>query len=588
LGLQKSILLCVLIYLFLAALIACLTLKIKMRAIFLLIIIIFGVSAFFLPKWNPYILTSGPAVYARQYFLEPETLSKRGEEMKIIFYKDGLNCNVIVEKFPDGFMSIRLNGKADASAGKIETKVIGDLDTELLSGYLPLMLHSKEPQTALVIGLGTGITLGATAQHPLKEIDLVEIEPAVVEAARYFEEFNHNVLEDPRLKVIIEDGRNYLLVSQKKYDIISSEPSNPWVKGMTNLFTEEYFRLAKSHLNPGGIMLQWIQLYSLDKGSLKAVLATLSRAFPNVIVWSSSHLQDLFLIGSNEPIKIDFSRFQEKFENPEIKNDFQKIGISEPEEILANFIFSQEQIKNFSKGAKLHTDNYPILEFRAPMFLYKETLSGNLKELYSLKEDIEILFGIQLPKEEKEFQEKNLQATISAQGEDLEKTIGLFEEALKIKQDPVLEGELASLYFQKGRFAEEFGQIGEALSYYQKAIQLNPSQYKAMNNLGAILSNQGDAAGGEYWLKKTIEVAPWYWLGFSNLGILYANQGKAAEAQEYFEKTLKLNERNITALNGLAALYLEQGKTREAKELFLKSLKINPEQPQIKEFLSQI
>jgi len=588
-GLQKSILICALIYFFLAAAILLITSqKILFKTIFILVIIALGISSFGFPQWNKYVLTSGPAVYAKQYLLRPETIYGDPEKETIIFYKDGVSASVAVSQTPKGFLAMRVDGKVDASAGRIEFKEIGDLDTMYLTGYLPLLLHPKKPQNALIVGLGSGVTLGAMSQYPLKEIDLIEIEPAVVEGAEYFKEFNHNALSDARLKIIIEDGRNYLLISTKKYDIISSQPSNPWVKGNANLFTKEYYTLAKNRLSPEGLMLQWVQLYSLDGESLKTILNTFSEVFPYVQVWSSPSYKDLFLIGSLEPIRIDDEQFEKRFNIPEIKTDFQKVGILEAEEILSRFIFTQNQIKNLSKDSKLHTDNYPILEFRAPFYLYRDTVSTNLEKLYSFEENVKDLFGIEISQEVKDFQENSLLAVISKEKGDSEQTINFYERALGIRKNPVLEGELSKLYYGKGKLAALNGRIDEALSFYQRAVSLNPQEPIFLNSLGVTYFKKDDFENAEVWFKRATEIGSWHTWSFSNLGLLYARQGKNELAEDYLKKALEIKEDNTDALNWLAIVYYNKGMRKEVEELLKKSLEINPDQPKVKERLKEL
>jgi len=556
-GLEKSILILAMGYFFLAGILIWFSsLKIKLKIIFVLAVIGLGLSSFFLPSWNKTILTSGPTIYASQYSLNPEILKEKSKEEKIIFYKDGLLNNVVVNQFPDGYLELKIDGKVDASAGSIELKEIGDLDTELLSGYLPLFLYPQNSSDALVIGLGSGITLGAIGQSSLKKIDLVEIEPAVLTASGFFADFNHQILTDPRVNVVIEDARNWLLTTGRKYDIITAEPSNLYLKGMVNLFTREYFESLKNHLKPGGLALQWIHLYGLDKESLKIVLNTFSQVFPYSNVWSSTSFKDLFLVGSNRPIKIDFElaeRLKKQSENIEIKNDLQKIAISDPLELLPYFIFSQKGLRDFVGEAKLLTDNYPILEFRAPLNLYQETISQNLEELYLSREELDKDLVEKIPQLKKyiDFQAASLQAAIFSQKADLDKAIEVYERALVIMSNPILEGKLARLYFQKGMMAEERGQLKTATSFYEKSAELNPKNPETLNNLGSIYFNQGDVKMGEYYFKKTIEVAPWFSLGWSNLGILYLSQGRETEAKRYFEEALKIDPQNIDALNYL-------------------------------------
>jgi len=334
-------------------------------------------------------------------------------------------------------------------------------------------------------------------------------------------------------------------------------------------------------------MLQWVQLYSLEKEDLKSVIYTFSEVFPYTQVWSSTNYKDLFLIGSLEPIRIDKEKFSARFNLPGIKEDFKKAAISEPEEIFSLFIFDQEQIKKFSK-AKLHLDNFPFLEFNAPKAIYKDTVSQNLEELYSFKESFEELYGIEIPKEIKDFQEKSLFATIAKEKGDSEGAIKFYEEALKIKSHPILEGKLAEYYFGKGKLAALEEKKEETLSFYQKAVDLNSREPVFLNSFGSAYFKEGDFEKAEFYFKRAIEVGPYYTWAFSNLGLLYLKQEKYDLAEKYLKEALKINEKNIDALNWLAIIYHNRGQDEKAKEMLKKSLKINPDQPKTRERLKEL
>ena len=166
---------------------------------------------------------------------------------KILFFKEGTHTTVTTELSVSGNIFLRVNGKTDASLAM-------DMRTQLLSGYLPMFLH-ENPESVLVIGQGSGITLGAVEQFPIKSVDLVEISSAVIEGSRYFDPFNHNALSDDRLKIILADGRNHVALADRKYDVIISEPSNPWISGVGALFTDNFFKLMKKRLNP---RVEWL------------------------------------------------------------------------------------------------------------------------------------------------------------------------------------------------------------------------------------------------------------------------------------------------------------------------------------------
>ena len=173
----------------------------------------------------------------------------------VLFYRDGLNSTVSVQRM-NNVIYLSNNGKVDASTG--------DAQTQLLLGHLGAVLHSM-PRRVLIVAFGSGMTASAVARYPdVEEIDCVEIEPAVIHAAPYLGSLNRGVLSDTRVHVIFDDARNFLLTSRQKYDLIISEPSNPWIAGVATLFTDEFYAAARQRLAPGGIFVQWVQSYSLD------------------------------------------------------------------------------------------------------------------------------------------------------------------------------------------------------------------------------------------------------------------------------------------------------------------------------------
>ena len=159
------------------------------------------------------------------------------------------------------------------------------------------MIH-PDPQKAIVVGMGSGVTTGVVLQTPVKDVTLVELEHAVVAASHQFDEYNYKPLDDPRLHLEVNDGRNFLTVSSEKYDVIVSEPSNPWITGVSNLFTEEYFRLGAKHLNPDGLFCQWLQIYEMPVDDVKVLVRTYHKVFPYVYLFRTAE-GDLVMLGES-------------------------------------------------------------------------------------------------------------------------------------------------------------------------------------------------------------------------------------------------------------------------------------------------
>jgi spermidine synthase len=338
--------------------------------------VLMGAGVFFLPPWDQRMMSSGPAVYAKSYLQETKNatltdiLRKRGE---VLFYRDGISGTVAVHRSGQNVF-LRVNGKTDASTGH-------DMATQLMLGHLPLLVH-RAPKAVLVIGLGSGITAGAVARHPIERLDVVEIEPAVVEAARFFAEEHGDVLKDPRVRTVIADGRNFLLTTSNRYDVIISEPSNPWIGGLASLFSVEFFQLARQRLEPGGIMLQWVQGYNLLPDDLRMVVKTFRNVFPATSIWNTTP-GDFLLLGQMEPTPLDLKLVEGRFSR--VRPDRLALGFQDWPGVLGYFMLGEQDTRRFSEAARLNTDDRLPLEFSAPRALYLDTVMGNQRLVRSFK-----------------------------------------------------------------------------------------------------------------------------------------------------------------------------------------------------------
>jgi spermidine synthase len=332
-----------------------------------------------LPAWDQRVMSAGPAVYGKSYTTAAQ---QRGvgevlRSQRILFYRDGRSGTISVNQ-EGQHIFLRTNGKIDAGTAI-------DMPTQLMSGHLPMLLHPG-PRRALVIGLGSGITVGAVAKHPVEAVDVVEIEPAVVEASRFFAPIHGNVLADPRVRTVIADGRNFLLTAPGRYDVIISEPSNPWIGGLASLFSLEFFQMARDHLEPGGVMLQWLQGYNLDPEDFRMVVATFRTVFPSVSIWNTI-FGDYLLLGRVEPTPIDLAALKARVEtNPGVWGDLDRFGIQGWSGILGYFMLGEDDTARFTAKAGLNTDDRLPLEFNAPRALYKDTVLLNWKTVHSFKQ----------------------------------------------------------------------------------------------------------------------------------------------------------------------------------------------------------
>jgi spermidine synthase len=329
-----------------------------------------AVAVVLLPHWNLAVMSSGVSTYAEYYTGGTGPWRERMEEEAVIFYQDGIGATVSVHQGTDD-RSLRVNGKADASTG-----TGADMATQLMLGHLPALLH-PDPRAALVIGLGSGVTVGALTQYELDRIDVVEIEPAVIQAFSFFEPENRHALADPRVNLVVADGRNFLDTTSARYDLIVSEPSNPWIGGISTLFTVELFKQARARLAEGGVMAQWVHGYAMAPEDLQMVAATFRAVFPQASLWSPV-AGDFILIGTSQPQVVHLGRVRDLYTRyAGIRQDFELSGLTSPEAILRAFVLDDRDLANLAAGALLNTDDKLPLEFSAPRNLYRDTMTLN-------------------------------------------------------------------------------------------------------------------------------------------------------------------------------------------------------------------
>jgi spermidine synthase len=318
------------------------------------------------PDWNK-------ALFTQQIFRKMdrrETYEDYSERMRIakdrvLFYKDGVDATVSVFRWP-GSLSLYVNGKADASTSG------GDLSTQVMLAQLPLTLKPQATDL-LVVGLGSGITCGSALLHPIKNLDLVEICQTVVDANIHFTSYNNNALEDERLHLYVEDAKTFLQKSKKKYDVIISEPSNPWMSGIASLFSIEFFEECARHIKDDGLMIQWVQGYEIDNETFELVLRTFHSIFPEIQIWIAGST-DVLLVGSKTKIEPDLNESEKRIAQDQIKDDLSRIGVNDLFTLLNMQITSPESLRSSIKmTGRVHSDYNPILDYRAPMVLYTDS-----------------------------------------------------------------------------------------------------------------------------------------------------------------------------------------------------------------------
>mgnify|MGYP000524714270 CR=1 FL=1 len=288
----------------------------------------------------------------------------------VIYMGEGWNATVAVTRLAGNVLNYHNAGKVQASSEP------QDMRLQRMLGHLTTLIP-KNPRKVVVIGCGAGVTAGAVSIDPAVEHQTIaEIEPLVPQVvAKYFGDHNFRVVDNPKVHIRIDDARHYLLTTDEKFDAITSDPLDPWVKGAAMLYTEEFFELVKSKLNPGGNVTLFVQLYESNTEAVKSEIATFMKVFPNGVVWGNTNNgagYDLVLMGQVEDTKIDVDAIQAKLQRPEyapIAQSLREIGMNSAVDLFSTFAGRAKDLQPWLADAAINRDRNLRLQFLAGMGL---------------------------------------------------------------------------------------------------------------------------------------------------------------------------------------------------------------------------
>ncbi len=508
------------------------------------------------PAWDKVVMTSGVYRYAPSYSTV-EGLRKSLRKTQTLFYEESPGATVSVARTGNE-IALLINGKGDASTD------IGDMTTQVLLAQLPLVFH-PHPDTVLVIGLGSGVTVGSAAQHEVSLIDCVELLEGVVRASSFFRAKNYDCLSDPRVRLIIGDGRNHMILGRQKYDVIISEPTNPWVSGVGDLFTLEFFRAMRSRLKPDGIACVWLHIYEMGEEDVKCVARTLLTEFPEVSLWLLNS-SDIIFLASNKPVVFDRDALGRVMQ-PKVVSDLRRIWINTPPDLACFFLAGTRGLRKYSTGVdRLHTDDNLALEFSAGRQLLESTTAIHLKNFLEIAEALP-LEGI----------DEETKATISLQTKARRLAIeamvaeasGKIDDALYLldmahslaPNDPFVLVQYTSTFIEVGNKFITEADKKRSLEAYLKALDVPDyaKGWRALHGLGLshILRREYEEARKSFLL--ALEKNPYSADSYYQLGNVEMLLGRRSMAIEAYKKTLRLQPAHFAAANALSRIYAEAG-----------------------------
>jgi spermidine synthase len=309
-------------------------------------------------------------------------MSTSVRQAHLVYLGEGMNASIAVTEWNDGARLFHVSGKVEASTEQ------QDMRLQKMLGHIPALLHPK-PQSVLVVGCGAGVTAGSFVLHPdVEKIVICEIEPLIPPAAaKYFGRENHSVLRDRRTQLVYDDARHYILTTNEKFDIITSDPIHPWVKGTATLYSKEYYELCKRHLKPGGVITQWVPLYESDTKTVKSEMATFFEVFPNGTIWSNDidgTGYDVLLLGQAGKAAIDIDQLQRRLDRADysaVTASLREVGLGSAVSLLATYAGQGPDLRLWLRGAEINRDRNLRLQYLAGMGLNTDQRYGTYTEL---------------------------------------------------------------------------------------------------------------------------------------------------------------------------------------------------------------
>lgn len=521
--------------------------------------------------WDRYLMVSGAYVYADQLAHEPD-IRKAMHDQLMVHYEEDTEAILAVMR-AEHVLSLRTGGKVEASTA-------GDMITQEMISHLPLLFH-RQPSDVLMIGLASGISFGTVLDYPqVRRADCVEMLGGMRRVADLFRKYNQDCLADPRTRLIINDGRNHLLLTRDRYDVIISQPSNPWIVGIGSLFTRDFFELGARRLKPGGIFCQWVQMYQMSRRDFSSVLRTFHEVFPQVSIWMGAP-GDVILLGSADPLSLSYRRLEEQMAVPRVRDDLARVGVESTRAFLQGYLGADRTREALSApGGPVITDNNLLLEFSMPHNLYNPKvemmsilLMRDIRELPTTFLTLEGVPADSLGPLREDLARWSRGRSLAFDGIDLSigrehgGAIRILEEARRLAPgDPLIAQYLGNSRNEVGIQLLQGGQEEQALVEFRRATAVGSRSEQALawSNIGLHHYTAGRVDSAEVCWRRAADLEPESPIIRFNLALLHEGAGRPDLAEKEYRTVLEVSPDNAAALNNLAWL-LGQRRDRAAE-----------------------
>ena len=592
-----------------------------------------------MPSWDRRLLASGAYKYAPYLGSGDIDLVLRAGTLE--YYKEGAAATVSVRRLA-GTRSLSIDGKVDATDA-------GDMLTQRALGLLPVLIHGAAGDVC-VIGLGSGVTVGsALAAGAVRHADVVEISPEVVAASHFFDRENGGALARPEVRLIVGDGRSHLLLTPRRYDVIVSEPSNPWMAGVASLFTREFFEAARARLKPGGLLCQWAHTYDISAADLQSIVRTFASVFPRGTMWLVGE-GDLLLIGGDEDIDRRLDGVEAACRRGATAETLATVGVSRDEaafSLLSLFAGGPAELARYGGGAVVQTDDRLPLEYSAPRGIYGRTVGDNSAAIRALEPALPAAVRSALDRATADAWASRGSMLLKADAYPLafdafmravasdtrhaRALAGLSEAAAGAHREPdevrwlretaAREPSNAAARLELSRVVASGGDFDAAVDAATEAVRLAPGDPAAAEQLASIVADAGDAdrlsalaealaarfpgrpealyyrATAAFLHGRTedalaavrplVAAHPEHARAQNLLGAACATLDQRPCAQAAFEASIRANPRDTSTYVNFATFWLRSGNADAAARYFAEALTIDPRQQAAKDGLAQ-
>lgn len=579
------------------------------------------------PSWNRLILATGKYHRFDEHAVVDEMILDTGwlealfkgsdilttaERGTLVFYGDGIGGFTTVLKYPGPF---GIGELSMANSGKMDASSRGDMKTQTLLAHFP-MLFAKSPENVMVLGLASGVTAGETLHYPIQRLDVVDINDRVFEAAALFKPWNNDVLNNPKTRLILQDGMAHLSLTRERYDVIISEPSNPWMAGMASLFTRNFFTSAKDKLTDDGIYVQWFHCYQMDWSTFALIGRTFAEVFPDSMLVSCEPgglSRDFLFVGFKSSGGLDWEAARK---NLQYIQHSANINLADPA-LFYRLLVSQDLKLLFGEGP-VNTEDRPRLEYAAPKLMYQgeaaqETLLKNVvgrswlaektlkeKERITQSVDAQIDFAafalsifspfpdmVDLSRADEAQRQRYTGLLASyvrtnpfdfSMIHDADLASHLLDTQIAALENklPAMQGNKNETYTYLAALYSDKQMPEKVIEMYRKALEEDPEDANTHNNLGFMLSEMGRFDEAVDHFKAALRIRPKLIMAMGNLAYTYTVQGKLDEALKMYEATLRIRPKLMESHYKMGYLLYTQGRHWDAIEHLEKAVAIEP------------